>query len=139
MTLVPLSLLGGPVRELGQQILQQPAARAQMLGNQGFIPTLLGTLSGLGHSIPYRAQFKPQHGLPQQKNMSWLGSHTLGTPMVTEPCTLAKMLKVGGRRFSSARNKMEGREYRAWHAAGTHSKALPLTLGDLSPACHLWC
>ncbi|XP_043349925.1 tubulin polyglutamylase TTLL13-like isoform X7 [Dermochelys coriacea] len=112
MTLVPLSLLGGTVRELGQQIMQQPVAKAQMLGNQGFIPTLLGTLSGMGQSIPYRTQYKPQHGLQPQKNMSWLGSHTLGTPIVTEPCALAKMLKEGGRRFSSARNKVEGREYR---------------------------
>uniref|UniRef100_A0A8C8RNW5 Tubulin polyglutamylase TTLL13-like n=1 Tax=Pelusios castaneus TaxID=367368 RepID=A0A8C8RNW5_9SAUR len=108
MTLVPLSSMGGPVQELGPQILQQPTARAHMLGNQGFIPTLLGTLSGLSQSIPYRAQYKPQHGLQQQKNMSCLGSHTLGTPMATEPCTLAKMLKVGGRRLSSARNKIEG-------------------------------
>ncbi|XP_073160682.1 tubulin polyglutamylase TTLL13 isoform X3 [Lepidochelys kempii] len=127
MTLVPLSLLGGTVRELGQQILQQPAARAQMLGNQGFIPTLLGTLSGMGQSIPYRAQYKPQHGLQPQKNMSWLGSHTLGTPIVTEPCALAKMLKEGGRRFSSARNKVEGHAHaprRPLHVASGYSDSL---------------
>nr|XP_048721837.1 tubulin polyglutamylase TTLL13 isoform X3 [Caretta caretta] len=127
MTLVPLSLLGGTVRELGQQILQQPAARAQMLGNQGFIPTLLGTLSGMGQSIPYRAQYKPQHGLQPQKNMSWLGSHTLGTPIVTEPCALAKMLKEGGRRFSSARNKVEGHAHaprRPLHVDSGYSDSL---------------
>ncbi|XP_032650085.1 tubulin polyglutamylase TTLL13 isoform X1 [Chelonoidis abingdonii] len=107
MTLVPLSLLGGTIRELGQQIIQQPAARARILGNQGFIPTLLGTLSGMGQSIPYPAQYKPHHGLQPQKNISWLGNHALGTPMVSKPCALAKILKVGGQRFSSARNKVE--------------------------------
>ncbi|XP_075774159.1 tubulin polyglutamylase TTLL13 isoform X1 [Pelodiscus sinensis] len=109
MTLVPLSLQGSTVRDLGQQIMQQPAARAQMLGSQGFIPSLLGTRSGMGQSLPYRVQHRAQlsHGL-QPQNASWLGSQALGTAVAAERCTLAKVPKEGGRRFSSARNKVEG-------------------------------
>ncbi|XP_074863093.1 tubulin polyglutamylase TTLL13 [Carettochelys insculpta] len=129
MTLVPFSLLGGTVRELGQQIMQQPTTRAQILGNQGFIPTLLGTLSGMGQSVPYRATYKPQHGLQPPKNVSWLGSHTLGTPLITEPCSLAKISKVGDRRFSSARNKVEG-------YGSAPRRALHLASGYVdSPSC----
>ncbi|CAI5792536.1 tubulin polyglutamylase TTLL13-like isoform X1 [Podarcis lilfordi] len=105
MTLVPLSLLGGSVQELGQQIMQQqPTARVQLLGNQGFIPTILGALSGLGSSSheSYSTHFKPQLHIQPPKNMSWLGA-----AMVGEPGSLARMLKAGGRRFGSAKNKLE--------------------------------
>ncbi|XP_034291441.1 tubulin polyglutamylase TTLL13 isoform X5 [Pantherophis guttatus] len=98
MTLVPLSLLRGSAQELGRQILQQqPTARVQLLGNQGFIPTILGALSGLGPPREPQLHFQPP------RNLSWLG-----TAMVGEPCTLARMLKAGGRRFASAKNKAEG-------------------------------
>uniref|UniRef100_A0A8C5WQ55 Tubulin tyrosine ligase like 13 n=1 Tax=Laticauda laticaudata TaxID=8630 RepID=A0A8C5WQ55_LATLA len=98
MTLVPLSLLRGSAQELGRQILQQqPTARVQLLGNQGFIPTILGALSGLGPPREPQLHFQPP------RNLSWLG-----TAMVGEPCTLARMLKAGGRRFASAKNKTEG-------------------------------
>lgn len=101
MTLVPLSLLRGSAQELGRQILQQqqPTARVQLLGNQGFIPTILGALSGLGPPREPQLHFQPH------RNFSWLG-----TTMVGEPCTLARMLKAGGRRFASAKNKAEGSE-----------------------------
>ncbi|XP_033022786.1 tubulin polyglutamylase TTLL13-like isoform X1 [Lacerta agilis] len=105
MTLVPLSLLGGSVQELGQQIMQQqPTTRVQLLGNQGFIPTILGALSGLGPSSheSYSTHFKPQLHIQPPKNMSWLGA-----AMVGEPGSLARMLKAGGRRFGSAKNKLE--------------------------------
>ncbi|XP_032088437.1 tubulin polyglutamylase TTLL13-like isoform X5 [Thamnophis elegans] len=98
MTLVPLSLLRGSAQELGRQILQQqPTARVQLLGNQGFIPTILGALSGLGPPREPQLHFQPP------RNLSWLG-----TAMVGEPCTLARMLKAGGQRFASAKNKAEG-------------------------------
>uniref|UniRef100_A0A8C6Y9W0 Tubulin tyrosine ligase like 13 n=1 Tax=Naja naja TaxID=35670 RepID=A0A8C6Y9W0_NAJNA len=98
MTLVPLSLLRGSAQELGRQILQQqPTARVQLLANQGFIPTILGALSGLGPPREPQLHFQPP------RNLSWLG-----TAMVGEPCTLARMLKAGGRRFASAKNKAEG-------------------------------
>ncbi|XP_058011806.1 tubulin polyglutamylase TTLL13 isoform X5 [Ahaetulla prasina] len=98
MTLVPLSLLRGSAQELGRQILQQqPTARVQLLGNQGFIPTILGALSGLGPPREPQLHFQPP------RNLSWLGP-----AMVGEPCTLARMLKAGGRRFASAKNKAEG-------------------------------
>lgn len=109
MTLVPLSLLGGSVQELGQQIMQQqPTARVQLLGNQGFIPTILGALSGLGSSSheSYSTHFKPQLHIQPPKNMSWLGA-----AMVGEPGSLARMLKAGGRRFGSAKNKLDVGEY----------------------------
>nr|XP_034986350.1 tubulin polyglutamylase TTLL13-like isoform X2 [Zootoca vivipara] len=105
MTLVPLSLLGGSVQELGQQIMQQhPTTRVQLLGNQGFIPTILGALSGLGQSSheSCSTHFKPQLHIQPPKNMNWLG-----TAMVGEPGSLARMLKAGGRRFGSAKNKLE--------------------------------
>ncbi|XP_077173959.1 tubulin polyglutamylase TTLL13 isoform X2 [Paroedura picta] len=102
MTLVPLSL-----QELGQHIMQQqpPPERVQLLGNQGFIPTLLDALSGLGPeaSASYSSHFKPQLRIQPPKNMSWLGAAMGG-----EPYTLARMLKVGGRRFASAKTKLEG-------------------------------
>ncbi|XP_053128389.1 tubulin polyglutamylase TTLL13 isoform X2 [Hemicordylus capensis] len=106
MTLVPLTLFGGSVQEIGQQIMQQPTARVRLLGSQGFIPTILGALSGLGPSqeVSYSSHFKPQLHTQPPKNMSWLG-----TAMVGEPCTLARVLKAGGRRFASAKDKMEGR------------------------------
>ncbi|KAJ6662831.1 hypothetical protein lerEdw1_011035 [Lerista edwardsae] len=105
MTLVPLTLLGSSVQELGHHIMQQPTAQVQLLGNQGFIPTILGALSGLAPSqeASYASHFKSQMHLQPPKNMSWLG-----TAMVGEPCSLARMLKAGGRRFSSAKNKLEG-------------------------------
>lgn len=100
MTLVPLSLLRGSAQELGRQILQQqPTARVQLLGNQGFIPTILGALSGLGPPREPQLHFQPH------RNFGWLG-----TTMVGEPGTLARMLKAGGRRFASAKNKAEGSE-----------------------------
>ncbi|XP_070619628.1 tubulin polyglutamylase TTLL13 isoform X4 [Erythrolamprus reginae] len=99
MTLVPLSLLRGSAQELGRQYLQQqqPTARVQLLGNQSFIPTILGALSGLGPPREPQLHFQPP------RNLSWLG-----TAMVGEPCTLARMLKAGGQRFASAKNKAEG-------------------------------
>ncbi|XP_063170218.1 tubulin polyglutamylase TTLL13 isoform X1 [Candoia aspera] len=99
MTLVPLSLLRSSAQELGHQVMQQqqPATRVQLLGSQGFIPTILGALSGLGPS------HEPQLHLQRPKNMSWLG-----TAMVGEPHSLARMLKAGGRHFASAKNKAEG-------------------------------
>lgn len=105
MTLVPLTLLGTSVQEFGQHIMQQPTAQIQLLGNQGFIPTILGALSGLAppQEASYASHFKPHLHLHPPKNMSWLG-----TAMVGEPCTLARMLKSKGRRFGSARNKVEG-------------------------------
>lgn len=115
MTLVPLTLLGGSVQELGHHIMQQPTAQVQLLGNQGFIPTILGALSGLAPSqeASYASHFKSHIHLQPPKNMSWLG-----TAMVSEPCTLARMLKAGGRRFSSAKNKLEGSEYAGWRCPG---------------------
>ncbi|XP_015284263.1 PREDICTED: tubulin polyglutamylase TTLL13-like [Gekko japonicus] len=110
MTFVPLSL-----QELGQQIMQQqqqqqqhhhqavPPERLQLLGSQGFIPSLLGALSGLGPEASYISHFKPQLHMRPPKNMSWLG-----TALGGEPCPLARMLKVGGRRFASAKSKAEG-------------------------------
>lgn len=108
MTLVPLSLLGGSVQEFGQHIVQQPSARVQLLGNQGFIPTILGALSGLSptRDSACSSYMKPQLHLHPPRNMGWLG-----TTMVGEPCTLARMLKAGGRRFASARSKVEGSKY----------------------------
>ncbi|KAM3828497.1 tubulin polyglutamylase TTLL13 isoform 2-T2 [Vipera latastei] len=102
MTLVPFSLLRGSAQELGCQILQQqqPTARVQLLGNQGFIPTILGALSGLGPPREPQLHFQPH------RNFSWLG-----TTMVGEPCTLARMLKAGGRRFASTKNKAEGNRF----------------------------
>ncbi|XP_060611431.2 tubulin polyglutamylase TTLL13 isoform X1 [Anolis sagrei] len=100
MTLVPVSFLP----RFGHQVVPPPppAARIQLLGNQGFIPTILGTLSSLGahheggtFSLPHR-------------NISWLG-----TAMVGQPCTLAQMLRAGGRRFGSAKSKADGSEYAA--------------------------
>ncbi|KAL8197332.1 UNVERIFIED_CONTAM: hypothetical protein K2H54_020492 [Gekko kuhli] len=89
MTFVPLSL-----QELGQQFLQQhqaPPERLQLLGSQGFIPSLLGALSGLGpEASSYASHFKPQLHMRPPKNMSWLG-----TALGGEPCPLARMLKEG--------------------------------------------
>lgn len=115
MTLVPLTLLGTSVQEFGQHIMQQPAAQIQLLGNHGFIPTILGALSGLAPSqeASYASHFKPHFHLQPPKNMSWLG-----TAMVGEPCTLARMLKTGGRRFASAKNKVEGSEYHGQRGPG---------------------
>lgn len=104
MTFVPLSL-----QELGQRILRQPLPeQVQLLGKQGFIPTLLDALSGLGPApdASYSSHFKPQLRIQPPKNMSWLGTAVGG-----EPCPLTQMLKVGGRRFASARIKAEGSEY----------------------------
>lgn len=116
MTLVPLTLLGTSVQEFGQHIMQQPTAQIQLLGNQGFIPTILGALSGLAppQEASYASHFKPHLHLHPPKNMSWLG-----TAMVGEPCTLARMLKSKGRRFGSARNKVEGSEYRGVPGGGS--------------------
>nr|XP_020671249.1 tubulin polyglutamylase TTLL13-like isoform X2 [Pogona vitticeps] len=126
MTLVPLSLLGGSVQEFGQHILQQPSARVQLLGNQGFIPTILGALSGLGPSreSSYPSHLKPQLHLQPPKNMSWLG-----TAMVGEPCTLAQMLKTGGRRFASAKSKLEG-------SSPVSRRPLYMSTGSLSCLSH---
>ncbi|XP_061451873.1 tubulin polyglutamylase TTLL13 isoform X2 [Rhineura floridana] len=123
MTLVPLSLLGGSVQELGQQILQQPTARVQLLGSQGFIPTILGALSGLSpsHEASYSSHFKPQLHIQPPRNMSWLG-----TAMVGEPSTLARMLKAGGRRFGSAKNKLD---------VGSPASKRPLYMGSGSLSC----
>uniref|UniRef100_A0A8D0GB96 Tubulin tyrosine ligase like 13 n=1 Tax=Sphenodon punctatus TaxID=8508 RepID=A0A8D0GB96_SPHPU len=100
-----------PVQDLGRQLLQQqpPVACSQLLGSQGFIPAVLGPLSGLGAPISYATQCKPT--LQQHRAVSWLGGHPLGAATAAESRMLAKMLKAGGRRFASARNKLEGREY----------------------------
>ncbi|XP_062998448.1 tubulin polyglutamylase TTLL13 [Elgaria multicarinata webbii] len=126
MTLVPLSILGGSVQELGQQILQQPTAQGQLLSHQGFIPTILGALSGLGPSqeSSYSSHFKPQLHIQPPKNMSWLG-----TAMVGEPCTLARMLKAGGRRFASAKNKVDC-------SSPASKRPLYLSSGSLSCLSH---
>ncbi|XP_044300765.1 tubulin polyglutamylase TTLL13-like [Varanus komodoensis] len=122
MTLVPLSLFGGPVHELGQQMAQQPATQVQLLGSQGFIPTILGALSGLGpaHAPSCSSHFKPQLHIQPPRNVSWLGTATVG-----EPCTLARMLRTGGRRFASARNKAEG-------SSPASKKPLYMNSGSLS-------
>nr|XP_056721742.1 tubulin polyglutamylase TTLL13 [Euleptes europaea] len=120
MTLVPLSL-----QELGQQIMRQPPPeRAQLLGSQGFIPTLLGALTGLGppaSDSSCSSHFKPQFHIQPPKNMSWLG-----TAMGGEPCTLARMLKAGGRRFTSAKSKVD---------SGGPASRRPLYLGAGSLGC----
>ncbi|XP_062819580.1 tubulin polyglutamylase TTLL13 isoform X3 [Anolis carolinensis] len=104
MTLVPVSFLGSTVSRFRHQAVPPPppAARVQLLGNQGFIPTILGTLSGLGaHHDGSTLSLPP-------RNISWLGSG-----MVGQPCTLAQMLRAGGRRFGSAMSKADGGEYTA--------------------------
>lgn len=124
MTLVPLSLLRGSAQELGRQILQQqPTARVQLLGNQGFIPTILGALSGLGPPREPQLHFQPP------RNLSWLG-----TTMVGEPCTLARMLKAGGRRFASAKNKAEGSECPAGSWGSRQGPSLPGNVPGLRSA-----
>ncbi|XP_042329065.1 LOW QUALITY PROTEIN: tubulin polyglutamylase TTLL13-like [Sceloporus undulatus] len=104
MTLVPVPLLGSSISELGQQATPQPSTRIHLLGNQGFIPTILGALSGLGtsHEDTVVLPFKPHLHMQPPRNMSWLG-----TAMVSQPYTVAQMLKARGRRFSSAKNKMD--------------------------------
>ncbi|XP_066492312.1 tubulin polyglutamylase TTLL13 isoform X2 [Tiliqua scincoides] len=126
MTLVPLTLLGTSVQEFGQHIMQQPAAQIQLLSNQGFIPTILGALSGLAPSqeASYASHFKPHFHLQPPKNMSWLG-----TAMVGEPCSLARMLKTGGRRFASAKNKVEG-------SSPASKRPLYMSSGSLSCLAH---
>ncbi|KAH0620134.1 hypothetical protein JD844_014767 [Phrynosoma platyrhinos] len=116
MTLVPVPLLGSSVSELGQQIVSQPATRIQLLGNQDFIPTILGALSGLGpsHEDTVTLPFKPQLHMQPPRNMSWLGTAMVSQPyMLGQPCTVAQMLKASGRRFGSAKNKVDASEYMA--------------------------
>uniref|UniRef100_A0A8D2LNN7 Tubulin polyglutamylase TTLL13 n=1 Tax=Varanus komodoensis TaxID=61221 RepID=A0A8D2LNN7_VARKO len=108
----------------------------------GFIPTILGALSGLGpaHAPSCSSHFKPQLHIQPPRNVSWLGTATVG-----EPCTLARMLRTGGRRFASARNKAEGSKYRRGRGGGTgfpvsatgrHSPTATGGLhGGVAPAC----
>uniref|UniRef100_A0ACB8G6Z1 Uncharacterized protein n=1 Tax=Sphaerodactylus townsendi TaxID=933632 RepID=A0ACB8G6Z1_9SAUR len=120
MSLAPLSL-----QELGQQIIRQfPPERAQLLGHHGFLPTLLGALSGLAPPAPdpsCSSHVKPQLQIQPPKNLSWLGTAT-----GSEPCSLARMLRSGGRRFSSAKIKAGG---------GSPAGRRPLYLGAGSLSC----
>ncbi|XP_030312906.1 tubulin polyglutamylase TTLL6 [Calypte anna] len=99
MMLVPLSLLGGPARPLGQQLLHNPRAEAPRLGRD---PAAMGTLSIRGLSIPPRGQHKVQQRLGGQ-NTGWLP----GPAVVPQPCTKPQGMLARGHQLPSTRVQAE--------------------------------
>ncbi|XP_019327911.1 PREDICTED: tubulin polyglutamylase TTLL6 [Aptenodytes forsteri] len=109
MTLIPLSLLGGPVRPSGRRFIHNPRANAKLPASLGLDPATAGTLSVRGLSIPYCEQHKVRQG-PGAQGRGWLRGQAAGTAAVTQPCTEPKGLQVRGQRLPGTRNKAEGCE-----------------------------
>lgn len=110
MTLIPCSLLGGPVQPSGQRFVHNPRGNAELLASPGSDPAAVGTLLVRGRSIPYHEQHKVQRGLRAQ-NMGWLHGQAAGMAAAPQPCTEPKGLQVRGQRLPGAGNKAEGCEY----------------------------
>lgn len=110
MTLIPLSLLGGPVRPSGQPFVHKPRASAELAAGPGSDPAAAGTLLVRGQSIPYHKQHKVRQSLWAQ-DMGWLRGQAAGAAAVPQPCTEPDGLQVRGQRLPGARNKAEGCEY----------------------------